>query len=283
MEVKKASKRFSEQLGAWADGIIAAGPQTLSLAPTEVAPEVFLVWKGQAKEETKLWPSKLWWEFWNSTTCIERAMNDKTAWKECKNLFTCFVIGVLQTLGIETPGAKFFVRSSFGLGLYQLMPNDWEKLETAAEAFEDRLEQHWRALELPRIEKARSARGLPERKAPTDEDELCERLEEEEKHSKGWLCMYDAGLASSTMARLETMTRNEREALDIESDSDDDLEITADVEEKTPDVSAAVAAMRTEARRLLEEANKLAIAHNAASAQRKLERRFDNGFTWVGV
>jgi hypothetical protein len=292
MDAKKPKAALFSASVRSCDDLMAVGSSLITLEEPKEHSEVFMEWKGSGKETCKIWPSKCWWGFWDATCSPDRGVEFVKSFKECQKLFLAFAIGVLQKLGIETPGASFFVASSFGLGVYQLMPADWEKLDAALLEFQGRVELQTRCQEFSRIEKDRTARGLPTRGIPTGDDadeEMCSWLDNEGKDGKGHIWLYDAELASFAINSLEEMAREERDALGIDSDSDGELEEedggaddgkseSGDEKEEAPE---AVRRMRQEARALLEEASKLAKEHNAASAQRKFDRRFDNGRTWV--
>jgi hypothetical protein len=113
------------------------------------------------------------------------------------------------------------------------------------------------------------------------EEEDSAAASKEHPASKGWLCMWDVELVSTTIESLGEMANEERDALDIDSDSDEEKEELAPPEEES--TREEVAALRREARAMLEKANALARGYNAGSTQRKLERRFDNGRSWVAI
>lgn len=257
---------------------------TRLIAKTPSAHEdIYLEWKGNGKEPRKVWPSALWWKSWDKVTNAAREVTDKVARRECDTLFRGLAIGVLQALNIETPGATFFVASSFGVGLYQLMPSDWKALEAALCEFAIRIEKRWRIEETARLNRARKLSGLDEMKFE-DDGTFLDALEILEKIDKGPLSMWDDDIADRTMEALKGMADEERDALDIESDSDGEMEVSEESDEKEEkDVPTEIREMRAEARKLIEMANALAVKYNAESSQRKMERRFDNGRAWVEI
>lgn len=249
----------------------------------ELRTKVFFEWKttDDTPKDVRVYPTDLWFQMWEAVsgpkceeffkpfienTSVEKDRMFKLHTEEQRELLSEFVIRVLQNVGVNQRVGQLYMVSSFGHGFYQLMPEDWKRLETATENFCTRVSEYCEA----------------------------KHREQHPGHFNANECSSDKGCWSendvssdSIIESFQEAASDEREALGIETDSEDEKEDedtkkaeaeTDEEPEGSDETKRQVKDLREKAKQLLQQAREI---QSKGSTQRKHDRRFENGRSWV--
>ena len=240
---------------------------------------VFAEWRGKT-----IWPSRTWFMIWNqlhkygtpkSYDWKDDSVQHK-AKQEAKHLVYWLGLQILQEYGVNDKVGMFLV-SSFGAGWYQLLKSDWQAYSKMLEDFLQRLAEYHEFMDKWTYHKQTG------------------KLLDEAKNGARSEYVGFAELeisADDIIEQCKECASDERGTLDIETDTDDDDadqdKDMQDADEDGPNKKQAMETpeskqaqeLRVQARQLIEQAR---VLEKRQSEQRKHDRRFENGRTWVSM